>query len=379
MTGGRSSAVAPRGDPRAASPRRAPRPQEGGPSRGGHLVSCDPGYVMGRPLCCSRERPRSSRAPIAASAAPPRSPSRAREPAVAVHYHADERGAEQTANVIRTHGYRAEVFRADVAEPTRRADAAERLCAAVLERRGRLDSLVTNAGTGENTERSLDLPPAAFRRGLKVDLVAPWILAREAANHMVAQGGGGIVNGTSVHEEIPQPGGAAYCAAQGGLRMVTRTLALELARQHVRINSARPHADQPRRTRHNRHADDGGDASHPPALRGGVGKTPDGPTGRGAGECRPHHRPRLGHGALRHRQHRLGGWRPEAQGRTGLTRRTKPSSFPTKPPGTGARPPHPRDSRWGSVLNTERRHLVLQGDATEREIGHDRFPYLLAA
>ena len=75
---------------------------------------------------------------------------------------------------------------------------------------------------------------------LNIDLVAPWVLAREAANHMVAQGGGVIVNVTSVHEEIPQPGGAAYCAAKGGLRMVTRTLALELARQHVRINNVAP-------------------------------------------------------------------------------------------------------------------------------------------
>jgi glucose 1-dehydrogenase len=97
---------------------------------------------------------------------------------------------------------------------------------------------VTNAGTGENTEGSLDLPPAAFRRGLKVDLVASWVVAREAANRLVAQGGGVIVHGTSVHEEIPQPGGAAYCAAKGGLRRVTRTLALELARQRVRINNA---------------------------------------------------------------------------------------------------------------------------------------------
>jgi glucose 1-dehydrogenase len=155
---------------------------------------------------------------------------------VAVHYHADERGTEQAAGAIRNHGRRAEVFQADFAEPTE----AERLFAAVLERLGRLDILVNNAGTGDNAESSLDLPTEEFLRVLKVDLVAPWVLAREAANHMVAQGGGVIVNVTSVHEEIPQPGGAASCAAKGGLRMVTRTLALELARQHVRINNVAP-------------------------------------------------------------------------------------------------------------------------------------------
>ena len=155
---------------------------------------------------------------------------------VAVHYHADERGAEQTANAIRTHGRRVEVFQADFAEPA----AAERLFAEVLGRLGRLHILVNNAGTGENAESSLDLPTEEFLRVLNVDLVAPWILAREAAKHMVAEGGGVIINVTSVHEEIPQPGGAAYCAAKGGLRMVTRTLALELGRQRVRINNVAP-------------------------------------------------------------------------------------------------------------------------------------------
>src|SRR3954462_12247151 len=71
---------------------------------------------------------------------------------VAVHYHADERGAEQAANAIRNHGRRAEVFQADFAQPT----AAERLFAEVLERLGRLDILVNNAGTGDNAESSLD-------------------------------------------------------------------------------------------------------------------------------------------------------------------------------------------------------------------------------
>ena len=155
---------------------------------------------------------------------------------VAIHYHADERGAEQTAGAIRSHGRRAEIFRADFAQPAE----AERLVAEVLDRIGRLDVLVNNAGTGEDAESSLELPTEEFLRVLNVDLVAPWILAREAANRMVAQGGGVIVNVTSVHEEIPQPGGAAYCAAKGGLRMVTRTLALELAGRGVRINNVAP-------------------------------------------------------------------------------------------------------------------------------------------
>jgi glucose 1-dehydrogenase len=70
--------------------------------------------------------------------------------------------------------------------------------------------------------------------------VAPFILAREAAKHMAGRGQGSIINITSVHEAIPNQGAAAYCAAKGGLRMVTRVLALELAPKGVRVNNIAP-------------------------------------------------------------------------------------------------------------------------------------------
>jgi glucose 1-dehydrogenase len=57
---------------------------------------------------------------------------------------------------------------------------------------------------------------------------------------MVQRGTGSIINITSVHEEIPNEGSPAYCAAKGGLRMVTRTMALELAPKGVRMNNIAP-------------------------------------------------------------------------------------------------------------------------------------------
>jgi glucose 1-dehydrogenase len=155
---------------------------------------------------------------------------------VAIHFHGDRRGIEQAAGAIRAHGRRAEVFEADFTDPA----AAEGLIEQVAARLGRLDILVNNAGMGENAPTSMEMATDAFVRVLNVDLVAPFILARDAAKRMVEQGGGSIVNITSVHEEIPQPGGAAYCAAKGGLRMVTRTLALELAGRNVRVNNIGP-------------------------------------------------------------------------------------------------------------------------------------------
>jgi glucose 1-dehydrogenase len=155
---------------------------------------------------------------------------------VAVHYNTDRRGAEQTVEGIRKHGRRAELFQADFAIPSE----AEGLVPMVIERLGRLDVLVNNAGMGKGAETSMDIPTADFVEVLNVDLVAPFILAREAAKHMSERGSGSIVNITSVHELIPQEGSASYCAAKGGLKMVTKTMAVELAPKGVRMNNIAP-------------------------------------------------------------------------------------------------------------------------------------------
>ena len=155
---------------------------------------------------------------------------------VAIHWFGDKRGAEQTAHAVQHHGRRAELFEADFTDPA----AAEGMIDQVVARLGRLDILVNNAGMGESAETSLDIGTDAFQRVMNVDLVVPFILARDAAKHMVGQESGSIVNITSVHEEIPQPGGAPYCAAKGGLRMITRCLALELGPKGVRINNIGP-------------------------------------------------------------------------------------------------------------------------------------------
>ena len=155
---------------------------------------------------------------------------------VAVHYNTDRRGAEQTVEGIREHGRNADLFQADFADPA----VAETLISNVIERMGGLDILVNNAGMGKGAETSLDIPTSDFIEVLNVDLVVPFVLAREAARHMVGKGSGSIINVTSVHELIPQEGGVPYCAAKGGLKMVTKTLALELAPKGVRVNNIAP-------------------------------------------------------------------------------------------------------------------------------------------
>jgi glucose 1-dehydrogenase len=76
-----------------------------------------------------------------------------------------------------------------------------------------------------------------------VNLTGPWLCAQVAARQMIKQGGGGrIINISSVHEDLPMPTNAAYCASKGGLRMLMRTIAVELATHKITVNNIGPGA-----------------------------------------------------------------------------------------------------------------------------------------
>ena len=80
-----------------------------------------------------------------------------------------------------------------------------------------------------------------WRSVLDVDLNGAFLCAQRAARRMAAQGRGGrIVNVTSVHEHVPLRGSSSYCAAKGGLGMLTKVMALELAEHGITVNSVAP-------------------------------------------------------------------------------------------------------------------------------------------
>jgi hypothetical protein len=120
--------------------------------------------------------------------------------------------------------------------------APEGLVAATLAHFGRVDVLVNNAGMSEPTP-ALDETTAHFRATLRVNLVAPFELARECARSMIAlERGGAIVNVASLWGivgvgQIPEAG---YAASKGGLINLTRELAAQWARKGVRVNSLAP-------------------------------------------------------------------------------------------------------------------------------------------
>jgi len=118
----------------------------------------------------------------------------------------------------------------------------EMLVAHAVERFGRLDIFVNNAGV-ERERPFLETSKADWDEVIAVNLTGPFLCSKRAAQQMVAQGGGGrIINVSSVHEDLPMPINSPYCAAKGGLRMLMRTIAVELAPHGITVNNVAPGA-----------------------------------------------------------------------------------------------------------------------------------------
>lgn len=126
--------------------------------------------------------------------------------------------------------------RLDLGDPTDAARVVTTLAAAL----DGLDVLVNCSGTGTSTPL-LEMTFEEWRHPLAVDLDGAFVALQAAARLMVEAGRGGrIVNITSVHEHQPRVGAAPYCAAKGGLGLLTRTAAIELAQHEITVNSVAP-------------------------------------------------------------------------------------------------------------------------------------------
>lgn len=152
------------------------------------------------------------------------------------HKHSDE--ADAIAKEIQANGGKVLVVQADVSQVA----GVRNLVEQTVQTFGRLDILVNNAGIEEPTPFT-DVTEESWDRQIAVDLKGAYFGAQTAAKQMIAQGGGGvIINISSVHEDLPMVGNSVYCAAKGGLRMLTRTLATELAKHGIRIANIGPGA-----------------------------------------------------------------------------------------------------------------------------------------
>jgi glucose 1-dehydrogenase len=107
---------------------------------------------------------------------------------------------------------------------------------------GRLDIFVNNAGI-EKKFAFVDYPLDEWQKIMAVNLTGPFLCSQAAAKQMILQGKGGrIINISSIHEDLPMPTNAPYCTSKGGLRMLMRTIAVELAPHQITVNNIGPGA-----------------------------------------------------------------------------------------------------------------------------------------
>jgi glucose 1-dehydrogenase len=149
-----------------------------------------------------------------------------------------EESARAMVGQIKRDGGRAIAVAADVADQAQVKD----LMARTVEAFGRLDIMVNNAGI-EHDMPFLDTPLEVWNKIIAVNLTGAFLCAQEAARQMVKQGEGGrIINISSVHEDLPKPTGVPYCSAKGGMRMMMRTMCVELAPHQITVNNIGPGA-----------------------------------------------------------------------------------------------------------------------------------------
>jgi NAD(P)-dependent dehydrogenase (short-subunit alcohol dehydrogenase family) len=155
---------------------------------------------------------------------------------VGVTWYREKSAGELTAEKVRALGRRAVLHQLDV----RDSEAGARLIAEMAPELGGLGAFVNNAGVPQHTS-FLDLDVPTWSDVLGVNLTAAFTLSQAAARLMVEQGRGGrIVNVTSVHEHLPHRASAAYATSKGGLGLLTKSMAVELAQHGINVNAVAP-------------------------------------------------------------------------------------------------------------------------------------------
>jgi glucose 1-dehydrogenase len=157
---------------------------------------------------------------------------------VVVDYVGNSSVAEETLNKIGIIGGKSVGVEADVSNP----DQVNALFQQTLAAFGRLDILVNNAGI-EKKFAFVDYPFEEWQKIVAVNLTGAFLCSQVAARQMIAQGGGGrIINISSIHEDLAFPLNAPYSATKGGIRMLMRTIAVELAPHQITVNNIGPGA-----------------------------------------------------------------------------------------------------------------------------------------
>jgi glucose 1-dehydrogenase len=156
---------------------------------------------------------------------------------VTVTWFHDKDGAEQAKRKVEAAGRKAIVVQLDQRDPKQ----VEKLFRETEAKLGTPYILVNDAGIDSTGKQVADMPIEDWDREMRTNVYGPFYCCQHFIRARRAHGGKGkILNVTSVHEDIPRVGSAGYDCAKGALRNLTRTLALELAPDHINVNNIAP-------------------------------------------------------------------------------------------------------------------------------------------
>ena len=159
----------------------------------------------------------------------------ARDGAAVALWDVDDAAGEKLAQALQAEGRRAYYRRCDVSDKAQ-VDAA---LAATLAEFGRVHGLVSNAGIFRAAD-FLDISEADWDAVIGVNLKGAFLVGQAVARHMAAQGGGAIVQMSSVNGTLAIPSIASYNASKGGVNQLTRVMALALVDHGIRVNAVAP-------------------------------------------------------------------------------------------------------------------------------------------
>lgn len=157
---------------------------------------------------------------------------------LALNYRADREGIEAVAADVRAAGARALILQADVADPDQIAAMFDRIDRDF----GQLDALVNNAGITEPIAQVVEMDFDRLRRTFDINVIAAFLVAKEAVLRMQAQGDGGvIVNLSSVAARLGSGNTFVdYAASKAAVDALTKGLSDEVAGDGIRVNAVRP-------------------------------------------------------------------------------------------------------------------------------------------
>lgn len=156
---------------------------------------------------------------------------------VVITYLHDDSGAKETLRQVEEQGRKGIICQLDL----RDEQSIEGMFDKALEQFETIHILMNNGGIDSTGKEVADMPTEDWDARMKTNLYGAFWCCRRFINIRRKDGGGGkIINITSVHQEVPRAGAAGYDVSKGGLRNLTRTLALEVAKDKINVNNIGP-------------------------------------------------------------------------------------------------------------------------------------------